>query len=380
MRAKRVIISCAVSLLSMFSIFGCAAHRNLEEMGLQICIGYDRLENGRLKGTTVLHQFDEPEAKPVQIITCTANTSKGIRQTANLKTSRKLVSGQLRVALYGEETAKGGIISLVDTLSRDSKVGTMMYLAVSKGETYDLLTHKYNNILNIGTYIYDAIHQNIDGEQIPSATLHDFLQAYYSEGKDPVLPFLELKKEDDEIHIVGLALFNDAHMVGTILPREGFYLKLIKDKFKAGQHELSISKNGLEKYIYNCKKEDKIFLSFDNIKSQSKITLVDPKRPAFDIHIKMDTRIQEISTELDLANPKVIKIIEEKIKKELEQEANKLLSKLKRLKTDPIGFGKIYSSSVRNSRISKDKWRDMYKDAEINIIIETAIIRSGVID
>ncbi|UOK59330.1 hypothetical protein MGI18_10830 [Bacillus sp. OVS6] len=175
---------------------GCLEQKYIERIGMITAVGYDLGNQNKIKGTTVAFQFDPTRQNVSQMLTSEANTSKGIREAMNRETSHHLVSGQLRVSLYGEELARRGIYTFVDTLARDASVGTMSYLAVASPEAASILSAENLSITtNVGTYLYRLLEQNIKSEQTISSTLHEFLKTYYEVGMDPILPMISLMNE-----------------------------------------------------------------------------------------------------------------------------------------------------------------------------------------
>ncbi|WP_404346539.1 Ger(x)C family spore germination protein [Sutcliffiella horikoshii] len=373
---KTVICICLFILLS-----GCVTQKQLEELGLVTAVGYDN-EDGMLKGSIIYYEFDPLHPNNTKMVTSLAHTSKGVRQKENLASSRRLVSGQLRVAIYGEELAKGGIISIIDTLSRDSEVGTMAYLAVSKPQAYDLLqlSQESEDVTNAGTFLYDLITQNVEADSLLSPTLHEFMQCYYSEGRDPVLPLLNFK--DGTIIIEGISLFQEDKVVGQIDSSDSFYLKLLLDPFEAGSTEIILPKEKVKEYILssNNKQKESVYISLDHLRSDTDIKLHDKQTPSFSIKIKVKTRMQEISENYDLGNPDAIKRMEEAIGKDMERQLIQVLEKSKEMGADPIGFGNYYRAKVGYDSFSKEEWRKKYQNAEYKVDIDVEILRTGVMD
>ncbi len=362
----------------MFLLTGCAERTNLEDLGLQTAIGFDLQNDGKVLGTSVLHHFKYLGKSPSQVLVAKADTVKGFRQAMNLKTSKKLVSGQIRIALYGEETAKKGLIRFMDSISRDPKIGTMLFLAVAKGTANDILSYPYKDIENIGLYINETLEQNINGEQIVSSTLHEVINDYHTDGQDFVLPYLI--REKDKVNIEGLAIFQMDKMIGTMKPREGFYLKILRDRFDAGELELVLPSKELKKSVKGIEIPKKININIDNIRSTSKIELVNKEKPEFDINIKLTLNIQEISEEIDLNKPETMKILTKLINEAFEKESNTLIRKLQLLQTDPIGLGCLYNHSIRDKKLTSEKWYPLYKNAKINVHFHTKIMGAGVMD
>lgn len=360
---------------------GCASQKQLEKLGLITAIGYDKVED-KLIGSIVYYEFDPLHPNNTKMVTSVANTSKGIRQKENLSSNRKLVSGQLRVAIYGRELAEEGIISVIDTLSRDAEVGTMSYLAVSNLPANELLSRSQesSDVTNAGTYLYNLIGHNVEADSLISPTLHEFMQCFYSVGRDPVLPLLDFI--EDTIVIKGMVLFKEDKVVGEIDTKSSFYLKLLQDPYEAGIIEVALPKEQIKKHILskNDKNEEKVFVSLDHLKSNTHIKLMDKEKPTFNIKAKVVTRMQEITVDYDLGNPEALKSIEEAISVEMGKKLKEVIMECTKLGTDPVGFGNIYRAEVGYDSFNKKEWRELYQQADFNIEVDLEILRTGVMD
>lgn len=360
---------------------GCVAQKPLEELGLITAIGYDR-EDEKLMGSIVYYEFDPLHPNNTKMVKSVANTSKGIRHKENLSSSRKLVSGQLRVAIYGKELAEEGIISVIDTLSRDAEVGTMSYLAVSNIPAHDLLSRSQesSDVTNAGTYLYNLIGQNVESDSLISPTLHEFMQSYYSEGRDPILPSLNFV--DNTIVIEGMSLFKEDQVVGEIDTASSFYLKLLLDPYKAGSVEIGIPKGQVEQHILskNNKGEEEIYVSLDHLRSKTDIKLIDKDVPVYKISAEVVTRMQEITVDYDLGNPEAINKIEKAISKKMENKLMEVLGACKEVGADPVGFGNVYRAKVGYDSFSKEEWEKLYQQAKFEVEIDLEILRTGVMD
>lgn len=378
-KVRRTSISLLVTVLLVAIVAsGCVEKRVLERMGLVVAVGYDPLPKNRILGTVVLYQIDPNAKEKVNVIANTAYTSKGSRSAMNVESSKKLVSGQLRVVLYNESLARKGVINLVDTLSRDADIGTGVYLTITKDKSFDLLSHRYPEVSNIGTYLFQTIKQNVKGERMISPTLHEFLHAYHSIGKDPVLPYIQ--KIGNEVKVNQIAFFKEDVMVGVGTLQEAFQLKMLRDRFRSGNLELSLPYHTIQKYEKHKKitKGDVYYLVIEQIKSNTKIKLQDEKTPSFKVTINLDARLQEISVKTDLANPEAIKTIENQINSKMEHMIMEFLKKTQQLQIDPVGFGQKYLASVRNPKLTTEKWRQMYSSAKFDVTVNTTLVRVGV--
>ncbi|WP_433742513.1 Ger(x)C family spore germination protein [Falsibacillus pallidus] len=373
-----------------FVISGCVEQKSLENLGLVTAIGYDRNkeEAEEVEGTLAVLQFSPEKQSVSNIFSASSITSKGVKRKINYETSKKIASGQLRVAIYGDEIASEGLSQYVDTLTRDASIGNMVYLAVASPTAKEILNHQdpYQTD-NIGTYLYNMIRQNIDRELIPNPTLQEYLRTFYDIGKDPVLPLLTI--ENGHIVISGLALFNDDHYLAPLPQDDIFYLRMLMEKYTRALTEIDLprqrfkaffTENQTENPTYKEKKED-VHLTLDNIHAHEKITMTEETgRPIFSIHVKTNLRVLEVSETMDLGDPAVVRKLETEISKKMEKKMNELSAMLKEKNTDPIGFGNYYMARHRSTHLTKQQWMDIYKNSKINVTVETSIQRTGVID
>ncbi|MBS8265807.1 Ger(x)C family spore germination protein [Mesobacillus boroniphilus] len=356
---------------------GCAEPKTLERMGLITTIGYDVAEDGKVLTTMVLLQIDPEAPQNFVILTTKADTSKGARIKADMKSPKKLQSGQLRVALFSEEVVRKGLVNLADTLARDPSISDLTYLAVVEGSVNDLLNLENRKFSDISQLIYKELDQNIKGENIPSATLQEVMHDYYSDGIDPSMPIL--KASNGEIEIAGMALIKSDKMVGKINIKDSFYLKLINDRYTAGSIEMSLSNEGLQ-YLQEPEGSEAVVVVLDTIRSNSEITLTNKEKLEFELKIKLNTRLLEINQAVDLKNPANLKQIDKKLSEKIEKDLGDFITKAKELGSDPFGLGEIYRKSVRGSNLTTEKWHEMYPDSKVNVKVDLEIVRTGVVE
>ncbi|MEH7354428.1 Ger(x)C family spore germination protein [Neobacillus drentensis] len=374
-----VLFSCVIF------VSGCVERKQLEKLGLSTAVGYDLEKENHIRGTVVVHKFDPLAKNMTRVITSEANTSKTLRQKQNLETDQELVFGQLRCVIYSKELAERGIIQLADALNRDPTIGNTVYLTVTDKKASSIMKMEKENIkVDLGTYLYNLIRQNVESEQLLSPTLHEFNHAYDDHGKDPVLPILKLKKGN--VILSGMALFQDDRAVAELKGDKLFYLKILSDKFKSGTHEMGFKRSRFKRIIRSEQKHgyrtvyNKFYLNIDDIHSNTKIKLVDKKNLRFKVEIKIDSRLLEATEILDLSNPANIKFIEKVVNKKMEKEIKDLLIFFQEKEVDPVGFGNKYIANNRGKMPSKKEWRDKYKDATFEVHVNNTIVKTGVTD
>jgi spore germination protein len=364
-----------VYLFLISILAGCAEPQILEDIGLITTVGYDLGEKGEIKGTAVELKI-EPNAKTdIKIVEAQALSIRGVKTNGNKKTSKRLLSGQLRVIVFGEELAKQGIVHVSETLTKDPSISDITYLVISEGDARELLKLKNEHIPDIGLHVYRLIEQNTKGELMPSATLQEVLHRYYSVGRDVFIPILK-REDNSETAFSGVGIFKMGQLVGRISTNESFYLKLINDKYSSGSTEISFKSESPKLKAHHG--DDKIIIALDTINSDSDLKLINKKNLEFEIKIKLNARLLDLNSDINLTNPANLKLFEKEVAKEIKQQTEKLISYCQSKNSDVIGLGEVYRYSVRNSHLTKEKWHTMFQNAKVNVKVDFKMIRSGI--
>ncbi|MCR8641307.1 Ger(x)C family spore germination protein [Paenibacillus sp. N1-5-1-14] len=366
-------------MIGICVLSGCVHSNVLEKLGLTIALGFDKSADNKLYVTSALLNPEAGAKEKIKVISSYGNSSKGTRINNNRQLSNSLVSGQIRVAMFGEELSKEGIIEIVENMARDPFFGDMIYLSVSRGTSHELLSIKNTKIMNIGMFMYEMLQQHIKEEWVPSCTMHDFRSDFYSAGKDPMLPIIN--QHEGGIEIEGLALFHDDHLVGSINPNEAYLLKLLRGKQKARLKELRIKRERLRPYIQESNVLDgEVKVVVSALNSKARIRLLSKEQLEFKVNVKLNVEVEEITELYDFSNPAATVLLQQEIAKSMTEEINRLVQKMQRLNSDAVGFGETYRSSVRHSQLSRDKWHDMFPQAKVEADVKINIVRTGTIE
>ncbi|MFS0599840.1 Ger(x)C family spore germination protein [Peribacillus frigoritolerans] len=357
--AKLALILLLISVLS-----GCMGvdSKVLDEINLATAIGYDYVDKTHFEAIAVTPLY-YPD-KTIKNITYSSKSSlsKDVRDEMNQQSERPIFSGKLEVVLYEKRLAKQGIFYLIDTLIRDPSIGTTLKLGIVEGSSKDVLSPQFGNI-DKGIYLSNTIEQNIKTGMLPRTNLHLFLYAYYSEGMDPFLPIV--KALDGKVYIKGNAMFNSkGEYVYQTTSRENVIFKML--------YENTTSKEG-----FSTKIEGREFASVNNIKTKRSYKI---SKPMTDTPITIDLEIKAILREYtgDEVTPKMIKIIEDKMSKDVKERSEKLVRNFQKLHVDPLGIGEQVRTRTRSW--DKKKWDEIYTSIPINVNAKVEILESGVVE
>ncbi|MFJ8234286.1 Ger(x)C family spore germination protein [Ureibacillus sp. NPDC094379] len=364
----------------MVLLNGCAEERILERISLPTLIGYDiNEENTEITTTAVIRQVSPEFESRIEIQSTTAPTSKGTRIDANLKTSRKIMAGQLRVILLSEDLAKNGIEGSLHTTMMTSEISTSVYLGVVEGDTKALIEYQYPSIKDIGQHIFSLIDQNVEQRLTVSSTVHEVARDQYSPYKNTIIPIL--KREQDTIVIKDVGLFHKGKLVGKVTSKDVFYILLARKDVKQGSLELMLPKDGF--HIDESTQEiksDKLPIAIDSLKSKKSLKIVNPDTPEFDLTIKAQCRLLEIHRSIEISKMQDLKKIEEAVNKEIKKELERVIKYGQEVGSDVFGFGDYYFSHTRNPKIPEEEWDEQFKNMKVNINTDIRVLRNGVFE
>ncbi|UYG94029.1 Ger(x)C family spore germination protein [Cytobacillus firmus] len=346
-----------IGLLMLLS--GCVDKEILDDINIEVGVGYDLAEDSKDKyrGTVLFQEFQPDKS----VINRTFSGNGKLRQDLLLDVTRQssepVVTGGLKVAVFGPEISKKGIYDLIDSFQRDASIGARVFVATSEDKAEDVMKGEYGTRGN-STYIYNLIQHNIEHRDIPKTNLHILSRNYYEKGKDTFLPRLK-KIADDKVEIIGVSLFDQDKEVEILPVKDLFFFKLLVDKYSEGNFDVKL------------KKDDTAAVK--SIKSKHKIKITDNHAS---IHINIEGIIREY-TGNKLAS-EVVGDVEKKLESKIEKECLRLLKKFQELGIDPVGLGQIKKTQHRN--FDYKKWKDDYKTLGFDVKCNVTIEETGIIE
>ncbi|WP_066072887.1 Ger(x)C family spore germination protein [Neobacillus soli] len=357
---KKLKIAAVIIIISSAYLFGRVQRQILDDINMTSAIGYDYVDKDTVKATAVLPVYKPDQSVGNRTITASDELSKKTLSKINRQAARQVVNGKTEVALYSKKVAKQGIGGLVDSLQRDPSISERMMIVVVDGEANELLNKKYGD-RDTGVYLSMLIEQNMKAGLVPKTNLHQFLNDYNSELKDPFLPLIEQKNED--IYFKGIALFKDDHYVKSLRQDQQFIFQALSENLRLGTYKLRLKNNE--------------YAAIENINTKNSYRVQNVKGiPEINIHVKVKGIIREYTGRK--TDEKEINLIRKQVEKDLEHQAAAMIRTFQRLKIDPLGFGEQVRSRTRN--FNDRKWLEHYSDVKISVRAKVSIIEKGVVD
>ena len=359
---------CAISV-----IVGCSKKEErvpLEDIGLVGIMAFDYIDEASVKLSVAIPQYSRDAQEDTQIFTVSTDLiSKGIVDIEALS-DKKILFNQLRVILINEEFArKGKVQKLMEYLYRNPESGDKVLIAVVKGTAEELLNADYPDKPNINFYLNDLLEPTINTAFNPNTNIHDFIYTATNPVIDPIMPVIEIK--ENNIDIIGVALFKDKNMVETIQPEEALIIQDLQQRNKLAPLSLELHQgHGTEKIMLDLVKSKVHIKSNKNIKS-----------PKLTITLNVKGTLAEYKGEryMTLNSLENLTKLENDINKQMKENITRFLDKLKEQKIDPIGFSENFRMYY-NGKWTKKMTKETMSKIKFDIQVDTSIISTGILN
>ncbi|MCR2807082.1 Ger(x)C family spore germination protein [Paenibacillus soyae] len=343
-------------LIAVLFLASCSDQKIIERLGFTRLSAFDSVENS--DDIRVTSNIPKADQKGRFILSSVARTSKEARITFSRENNRRIVSGQLRMVLFGDSLAGKGVWKHMDTFVRDSAISQKLFIAVVEGNAGALISKEYKPYPTTSDYLTRLVETNMDAGLIPKANLFTFTRDYMNDGVDPVAPLI--KQDAKSVKMTGVALFQDDRYVGRIEQNKSIIFSFLHRKVTGA--DLSISLDDGEQ----------IMLGNITSKRKLKVTGRSLDQMKLSVHVELHGSIQEYTGDLDLSEGANQMKLESLMSDSLKKTVTELVDMFQRKKVDPLGMGKL----IRNRMGSYEEWKaiDQRKAvSEIEVEVEAVV-------
>ncbi|WP_410771695.1 Ger(x)C family spore germination protein [Fontibacillus sp. BL9] len=355
---KRVYFLTGILSLILFTTACSQDQHILERIGYVRTVGFDREGEDQVR-VTVSVPLIVTEANQTQftdeVLTAAANSGKEARITLSRKTSRKLLSGQIRTIMYNADIARQGLRDFMDTLQRDPTISKRTEIVIVDGSTRDILERSYKGHPRTGQYIDRLLKKEFEMQTIPRVLVHEFFRDYYEDGKDPIANMI--RQSGDDLEFDGIALFRKDKYINKLMPEEVFYFSIMYHDHGRGEITITTDKPELRS------------ITFDGINSRKKIKIKKNEEGKYvaDIKININGGALEYIGNLDLTNASDRTKLEGILNEYLAKECGKVAKKLQKYRTDSLGIGMHVRNKMNYKEWKDTQWDDMYANMDIHV-------------
>ena len=360
-----------IVLIAICCLFltACGTSNIIEDLGIIQSVAFDMSESKEnpLKTTVLFPTVSKKGTFDSQTLTANGkSTHETFIKLQNL-TNLKLVSGQNTI-LFGEELSKKGLMNVVETFTRDPELGARVKFAIVEGKGEELLKKKIPAIEDNAEYLYTFMEKLGNQNKVLNTDKYHFLRDYYDDGIDPVLPVFSFKGKN--IELKGLGSFKGDQYVTRLTLSETQILNFLSGDINNGNLMISIhdEKSG---------KNENLFLRSINSDNNKKVSTGITKNMTVEVIVDLKGSVLEYTGKIDLSEEKYQKQLEKQVENYLITHSKKLLNKLQKYQTDPIGIGTLVRNRLPYERWNKMKWDNIYPNLNFNVRVKVNLITTG---
>lgn len=379
-----------VLLILSLLLTGCWDRRELNELGITLAIGIDKVEDeyqvtAQVVVPSEISSKTSTGRSPVTLFQATGETVYEALRKITKISPRKIYPGHLRTLVLGEDIAEEGIAESLDLLSRDWEFRSDFFVVIAKdmtaGEVLNVTTtienipaNKMFNTLKTSQASWAATNGFILDELIANLT---------SDGKEAVLTGIlvtgEQKKGSSKQNVESitpparieydeLAVFKKDKLVGWLTEREARGYNAIVNEV---QNTVT---------VISCSEEGKATLEIIQFDSKIKGN-INKGKPVVDVNIKVKGNVGEVECQINLNDPQTIVELEKNTEKEMEESIKSTIETVqKQYKSDIFGFGNaIHRSNPKEWKKIKEQWDEEFPEMTANVKVDVKLVHTGTV-
>lgn len=306
--------------------------------------------------------------KPYTFVTKKGKDISDALQKIQADISRQISFGQTNVVIIGKQMAKAGVSPIFEFLTRNAKFHINSYIFVTSGKGKELT----NFPVVFERFPSDILVSYGRNKFTLATTVKDFLMAHYS-GVDMIVPILAFahKKTADEkkswMGTDGAAIFRQGKLVSALNKKEMLGGLFILNQWKNKEIGIPSPKDGK-------------LINFLIPKVHTKVKpIINGDQILIKIQMNGEANVTSADSYYNLTDVKQVKILENKLEKEIKKRINSAISTSIAAKADVFNFGNYVAWKYpRKWESVQNHWREVYiNDVKFSIQVNVPIHSLG---
>ncbi|RCW77168.1 Ger(x)C family spore germination protein [Saliterribacillus persicus] len=361
-------------ILSLFLLTGCWDQHLLKNTRLIYGMAFDLDAENKIEETIVIRSIPiNPDTGMAnEVVSAVGDTINDTRKLINEKISGEYGGSKNQVVLLGSELAKIDIYPFLDNFYREPLSPLSAKLGVVQGKAGDIISLKEKDQNLIAEYLTELIRNGEEKRILPIQSIQTICTHMFDEGKDFGLPLLQFDPKNRAVEIQGLALFDGKKYTENFLtPDQSSIMMLLSGEAKSGtEFTYKVNEENKENWVYN-------YVSFQVLKAKVKKTISSTSSNDFSVQLGLDLAIEIDEYPKDhLFDEAYAKELKTKIKKQMGEDAEEVISLLQEANSDVFGYGRdllaYHSKQLQGNKLEKGYFKKLDIQSKIEVTIEQA--------
>ncbi|WP_415839670.1 Ger(x)C family spore germination protein [Paenibacillus tarimensis] len=299
-------------------------------------------------------------------------TLRGALEKLQQRLSRVLNFSHRRVVVFGEELSKEGLVPVIDILIRAPQNRLTVFPIIAEGKALDLLNAK----TPVEQLPSEMIRELASLSFSKLLLLNVFMKDLLKEGEDPILPVMKMVEtkpgaqgqKEEAIQMAGVGVMKRDRLVSIFRGEDAKNLLWLNKMNRLPTVTLDYP-------------EERGYIILQFQQSQVDVRpVIQGDEVSFQVKIKAKGSVMEDTLTKNIVNGRAVRQLEQDAEEKVEEAMKQVISQLKELKADPLGFG----SRVRDQDFSfwrkhKNDWLDIYGRSDVFFEIEFNIEHTGTV-
>lgn len=373
---KKYIPICILCILLSSMLTGCWSRKELSTLAIVQAFGIDRTEDNQVSISAQIlipSKVKGESEKGVWVVSSTGETVSDAVRNASLKADRKLFFPHNNIIVFGEETAKTGILPLVDFLIREREIDKLSYVFITKGKAKDLLIGEHEQEKIPAKAIEGLAKTSVIASHLPKRQLKDLLGSLGSKTGSAVVPGIEIRNKIENgtskevVALDDTAIFKKDKLIGWFNHTETRGLLWVLGEVKSGII-----------VVKSPKEETKnVSLGIISTSTQLKPEITNGKL-SITIEVKEEGNLAEQMSEVNLTKPDTFAELEKRQIATIEEEINAALTKAQAWNVDIFKFGEEFHRKYPQEWPDlEENWEEEFPKIEVNLEVIAHLNRVG---
>lgn len=260
----------------------------------------------------------------------------------------------------------------LDAIYRDLRGPLNAVMAVVDRTAEEALTRKMDYEMLISEFYLDLLESASNVGLTKAENIQDICPFILTAGEDVAVPYVKVEDDGRVADVIGLALFTDDKMTGTLLAKEAtIYLILDNEAPKRTKVNLKIFDDEAE--------EEKNIIDFAIRKMKRKMDIhVQDGDVTVKLHYTLSIQIDEFAKN-DLEREQFAKDVEERIAKVLTEKSEQVLEKMLAVNHDGFGIGQHVKAFYHDEWKQMD-WKETYPKITMKPTFDVKMMTHGIIN
>ncbi len=363
---RRKLVYCHLVLVLILA--GCYDTTPIEDVSPSLIVGIDLDKKGHLLVFMSSPVFSKEVKENEEVYQVESATLRNSRDQFDERVMALTTRSNTQIVLVGKRLLKQkNWVDYLDPIYRDPKNTVTSRLVAVDGSVSDVIFDKPKDKPRLPLYLAKLIDTAARRNIVKRTSLQDFRRQFRDKGRTPWIT--ELKREK-RIRLTGSALFSQTGQYKlSITPAENQLLRILEGE-RDGEILITIPVS------LKSVQKDKRYISFavPVMKVRKKVKY--HGRFVFDINVKLKITLNEKLFPFDIEKKQAK--LEKMIDHQLENEMNRLISKIQKAQLDPLGLG-LYARAYTYPEWKKieNQWGEAVAKSKINIHVKTTIKSMG---